>query len=140
MDPKLKKIFSELGPKNPRSIKKLLNLISYRTLVAGETGHIPAILWTLLEYVMGTRNIISFYITLKNNGEHLANIIQNEIQWKSIEITIQKTGSSNLHLSDIRQFFSLSQQFVKEEDSGNRLDIGFERLYLFTKEYEHSSF
>jgi hypothetical protein len=136
-------LFSTIGPKNPRSIKKMLNLVSYRrSILNSDCNDITASLWTLLETILSIDSEIWLYEALRQKDKTIGKAIKadgnnyNDLK-TVIESVIQGiTGGQN----DIKleSFFKKSKLLVDEWGvSVQNLDMDFDILYSTTNERQH---
>lgn len=133
-------LFSRLGPTNPRSVKKMLNLISYRrSLLNSDYNDITASLWTLLEVILSNSTTTFLYELFKKVGNTLGGAIRtNGDNWPGLKSVIEQqiqgiTGGPND--AKLELFFTKSNSLARKyELSAENLDADFEILYSTTKE------
>ena len=132
------KMFSLALPKNPRSIKKTLNLISYRiNMLSSEHKEFAAIFWTLLEEVISNKSLTALHERLNNNGSSLGHLIVNIDNQKQIdELFVRIMGTDiSMHFSTLDPFFALSHKIsCKNKMNKDVLDQNFDILYDATNE------
>jgi len=133
-------LLSYTAPKNPRAIKKLLNLISYRALILNsDINYESATLWTVLENIVGNTNTIKMCDALHNNGKALGNlIITKGDDWKTIKGVFNQLGPTDLirdYASKLILFFKFSKQLTDSMTANqSHLDRDFMVLYTATNE------
>ena len=131
-------MFSHTLPKNPRSIKKILNLISYRiNMLNSDHKEFAAIFWTLLEEVISNESIINISERLSNNGSSLGHLIVNIDSWQPINDLFVRIMGQDItkHAGKLDPFFTLSHKIACEyEMSRDGLDQDFMALYDATNE------
>ena len=131
-------MFSLILPKNPRSIKKTLNLISYRiNMLSGDHKEFAAIFWTLLEEVISNESVIDMHERLSNNGSSLGHLIVSIDSWKPISDLFGNIMGSiiTMHSSTLDPFFTLGHKIAcKDEMDKDVLDQYFRILYGATNE------
>ena len=133
-------LFSKIAPKNPRSIKRILNLISYRaSILNSDVNYESASMWTLLEDIVGNDHCIEICDVLKKQGNSLDQlIIKNGDNWKTIRDLFNKIGLSEiLQLRSIKlpTFFNSSKALMLKNTT-NQAHFGsdFDVLYNATNE------
>ena len=128
-------------PKNPRSIKKTLNLISYRiNMLSGDHKEFAAIFWTLLEEVITNESITNLYERLSNNGSSLGHLIVNIDSWKSTNDLFVKIMGPGIAMQSntLEPFFTLGHQIAcTDKINKDALDQYFRILYDATNEVQH---
>lgn len=133
-------ILSATSPKNPRAIKKILNLASYRSsLLNSDVNYESAILWTILEEVIGIKNLIFLCDNLKKNGNTLLELINvNGNNWKTIKDIFTRCGLSDTitsNASKLGVFFEKSQILInKNQENISQFKSDFDILYEATNE------
>lgn len=100
-------MMARFGPSNPRGIKRMLNNISYRSLLLNsEHAEISAILWTLLEEILPNDKAVHFHRVIKKNLGGLnffhnshgnATGMYNELRRFSNKLAEQTPESPNLN-------------------------------------------
>ena len=133
------KMFSLALPKNPRSIKKTLNLISYRiNMIEGNHKEFAAIFWTLLEEVISNKSITSLHERLTNKGNSLGHLIVDGGNWNHISEIYKESINPKItmeHSGTLNPFFSLSQKIARKNDiTRDDLNPYFRILYDATNE------
>ncbi|TSA18842.1 MAG: hypothetical protein D4R72_01105 [Nitrosopumilales archaeon] len=140
MPDKVAELFSKVLPKNPRAIKRILNLISYRrNLLDSYYKDFSAIFWTLLEEIIGNTNLISMYDRLIANGGSLDDLIIGVgDNWQSVTDILNRIGPPDIftnHAEQLKIFLSnshtITQEFRITRDILNR---DFKLLYDATNE------
>lgn len=133
-------LFSKIGPKNPRAIKRILNLISYRiTLLYSRYDAECATLWTILEELLGNTMTIRLYDIMKKEGDTMGQVMFSRIDpWPALEKILKKhirAAQLNTHLVNLSTYFADSNRFVKDPRmSAGKMDRDFEVLYSATNE------
>ena len=132
------KMFSLALPKNPRSIKKTLNLISYRVnTIYGDHKEFAVIFWTLLEEVISNKSITALHDRLNNNGSSLGHLIANVESWEAIRDLFEKIMGQTIaiHFDTLDPFFALSNKIAcKNKINKEVLDSYFLILHDATNE------
>lgn len=141
MPEELNRLFSYAGPRNPRSIKRLLNLSSYRAgLLNSDYNYQAATLWTLLEDILSNEEIIHLHGGLKSKGNTLARFIRNfdadrwdrELKGVIYGTGIQETSDNNNMLTI---FFMYANQYITSDEILEiELDKNFDLLRILTNE------
>ena len=142
MDDLLLQLFSIVGPKNPRGIKKILNIIRFRsTMLNSEFSYDAATLWTLLEHILTNENLILAYNGLGKNGSSFGQLIKNmtarQAQDQRITIAnhIPHTDKSPNFIFKLEMFLTLANQYVtKHSIHADNLDNNFVILNNLTNE------
>jgi len=133
-------LLSYTAPKNPRAIKKMLNLISYRALILNsDINYESATLWTVLEDIVGNTNTIKICDVLHANGNTLGNLIMTKgDNWKTIKDVFTRLGPTDLvqqYASKLSEFFKYSNQLTDTMSANkSHLDRDFMVLYNATNE------
>ncbi|MDE1862846.1 MAG: hypothetical protein KGI33_08035 [Thaumarchaeota archaeon] len=147
MPDKLRTMFSKLAKKNPREIKRLLNLISYRgMLLNDDNGNTVACLWTLLEQISSNEKLIKIVDLWAKNGTQLGEIISNYDP--SVDPTskiLDRNATDDLkkqllvfRSSDFYYFLSSSKEIAVELGiTKDVLNQKFDVLYKATNETIH---
>ncbi len=135
----ISELFANLLPKNPRSIKRTLNLISYRqNLLESKNKEISAIFWTLLEEIISNDKIILLYDILPKNGSSIGHFIKIGDQWQTIKTHLQNHLGNDFYTkyaSKLSTFFALSYKICNQyEITKKELDDDFRILYSATNE------
>lgn len=139
-DDKVRKILADIGPSNPRTIKRMLNKISYRLfLVEGdEEGKYVAVYWTLLEEILTRKMAIRFYENLSKT----TNLFKNSYRRTYGEIQKYLDKDLRQYILDTDGVEPKLQQFVLRLNKLVRLhhssdmDKSFEIMYKTAKELE----
>ena len=125
-------------PKNPRSIKKTLNLISYRVnMLSGDHKEFAAIFWTLLEEVITNGSITNLYKRLSNNRSSLGHLIVNIGSWNLANDLFPKIRGPSIAMQSntLEPFFTLGHQIAcTDKINKDALDQYFRILYDATNE------
>jgi len=136
-------LLAEFGPVNPRGIKRMLNLVSYRTLQTIDgNGQIAAILWTLLEEILWPENAVRVYEILdkKRNGiiEEILNY--SEGHWGPINTVLGEESITPFKkpFADgrFKTFFLSAHNFLADYKDEN-LKTDFRSLYKSSKELQN---
>ena len=135
-------LFAGFLSKNPRSIKRTLNLISYRqNLLTSENKEISAILWTLLEEIISNNWIIYLHDHLKNNGSSIGHCIKKETKLEAVAVDLRtpiKKDFYTKYAEKLSVFFDLSYDVCRQyEITKKELDDDFQILYSATNESLH---
>jgi uridine kinase len=99
----IKNLCIEFLPRNPRSIKRFFNLVAYRkNLINNKNTAIAAIFWTMLEEILGNKDLITMYEIL-NGSTHtlgdllISNLTPNDLgdilAWFCKDIFLKHQGS-----------------------------------------------
>jgi predicted KAP-like P-loop ATPase len=140
MPDELLEILSNIGPKNPRAIKRLLNLISFRTFLLDneQTRLYSSCIWTILEFHMGNESLVYFTERLIANGKTIPTLIYGS-GWNDTHSAINRIMStkkmSGWDMDKLRKLFDSSHALlnrigISESDFKKDLEI----LYDNTKE------
>jgi len=147
MPEKLRNMFSKLAKKNPREIKRLLNLIAYRgMLLNDDNANTIASLWTLLEQLSSNDKLIRMVDLWNKNGTQLGDVISSydstvdptsKILDRSATEDLKKEllvfTSTNFHY-----FLSASKEIATELGiNKDVLNQNFQILYKATNETIH---
>jgi len=146
-------MISRTGPRNPREIKRFLNLISFRANVIennysnmGVTTQFDfesACVWTLLEENLGKDGIVYFYGVIQRNdlveSKTLASLIlKYGHDWKSVkELLLDLPGNISLPVDRdrIRLIIEIAHEFYSSKDIAvEDIDQHFEILYNISNE------
>jgi hypothetical protein len=133
-------LFGNVGPKNPRAIKRMLNLISYRSgLVNSDTNYVSATLWTMLEYIIDNTRLIHLYDQLLQQGNSLGHAIHSyNDNWNQFKRVIYSTPelTETIYVDEpLQKFFTYSHTVSKSLGlSEQDLDNNFNTLYVNTNE------
>jgi len=137
MPPQLLEMFVSCSKRNPRSIKRMLNLIAYRKLLLNsDENQISATLWTLLEEIVGNEMSIKIVDIIRKGENSLGRLVSNNgNNWASIKQIVGKVASDNSSLEDLRKWFYLSHKLITEiHIDVSQLELDFDVLYSRTKE------
>ncbi len=138
MSDDLKEIFATFTPKNPRAIKRMLNLISYRSYLLNSPHSIySACLWTLLEQDFGNHNFVWFYERISTE-KSLANLIFDS-NWETTRNTVNRTCPrpllDKIDQEKLKKFVEHSHKLVQQIGIiRNDLEQDFSTLYIATNE------
>ena len=134
-------LFSNLISKNPRAIKRTLNLISYRQLLLSSSHkQLSASLWTILEEIMTIKPLIAFYDTLLRNGNSLSHlIITNGDKWGEIKGSVidkhNLLNSQTIDNNRLKFYFETTKTILdKLAVDEKSLDSDFHIMYSATKQ------
>ncbi len=140
MPDELLDIFSNIAPKNPRSIKRILNLISYRaSILNSDINYESASFWTILEEIIGNDYCINMCDKLKSNGNSLAGLIKN----KGDNLQGMRDVLNTIGLSEVLtsyetklSIFLKNSKALMDKTPGNydQLEKDFDVLYNATNE------
>ena len=116
---------------NPRSIKKIINLISYRAnLLNSAHRELSVILWTLFEEIISAKSTIAFYQGSHNGSQSLGKLIVNYSDWSEIARLQGIKPYLISHDNQLNSFFTLAHKFIlQQEVSADALDNDFKILY-----------
>lgn len=135
-------ILSYVAPRNPRGVKRMLNLMSYRSsLLNSDVCYESACIWTLLEGIMGNQKLIGFVYWLNHNGNTLPQLISNAgDNWTDIRDLLVKQGYQNIvnkHEIQLLEFFK-NAKLIIGQNSGliQSFNNDFAVLYDATNEAE----
>lgn len=134
----LKEIFSTLLPKNPRTIKRMLNLISYRSYLLTSThGIFTSCLWTSLEQEIGNELLIRLYDGVRERTT-LANMIFKgnfEDAKNHLNAVFPKPLLDRIDMDMFKTYIERGGQLVQKSEIILRdFENDFESLYLNTNE------
>lgn len=95
------KFLSEVGPSNPRNIKRMLNLAIFRNYVLGndDKSEVIALLGTIFEIILSNRGVIEFIRACGNSENVLDLVILHGNDWPMI-----------------KQRFSFNQNYITEHN------------------------
>jgi len=132
-------LFSETLPKNPRSIKRILNLVSYRkNLLTRSSGELSSIFWTLLEETISNKMIIQLNDALVKQGSSITHLMTIGDQWKDIKDLIERTVGNNIinrHADKLSAYFVLCKKILDEQQTPLvEVSDDFKILYASTNE------
>jgi len=140
MPDELLALFAEIGPRNPRSIKRILNLIKFRTqMLNSDFANESATLWTLLENALTNKNLILAYNGLKKQSGSLGELIinvENEDLDRFVTMLMGHISNPAPNTTDkLRKFLLLGNKYVKKFNIVNfHLDGNFDTLSNLTNE------
>lgn len=134
-------LFSNALPKNPRAIKRIINLVAYRQhLLSSPYKEFSAIFWTLLEEITGNTNLIYTSDKFKENRLSWGNLILRDgNNWETIQDKMNKMGQPppavTRNVDDFRKFMSGSHNITREfKITSDIIDGDFDILYHATNE------
>ena len=133
-------MLSHVAPKNPRGVKRMLNLMSYRaTILNSDLHYESACIWTSLEAIMKNENLIGFVDQLIGNGNTLASLISlSGGNWKTVRELLAKYGYQdivNKYAMQLSQFFKNAKLIIGEpSERTESFQKDFARLYDTTNE------
>ena len=142
MDDQLLDLFSAIGPKNPRSVKRLLNVISFRAaMLNSDFAYDASTIWSLLEHILSNKHLITVQKGLQQKDGSIVNLImscENEQSLKSYVQTIKNYFDSrqvpNIDIK-LEKFLYFSHAYVKKHNiMHNNLDRNFVTLSSMTNE------
>jgi len=142
MDEILLRLFSIVGPKNPRAIKKMLNIIRFRaSMLNSDFSNDASALWTLLEYILENKNLILAYNGLGKTGNSFGQLINNvtpdeeENYRNTICNHIPRANSIPNVFFKLETFLTLANQYVtKHHIHRDNIDNNFRILNNLTNE------
>lgn len=133
-------MLSHIAPKNPRGIKRMLNLMSYRaSILNSDLNYESACLWTSLETIIGNKKLIEFVKQLNSVGNSLAELIKNNgDDWKIIREGFTKFGFQQLinkYEIQLSQFFKNAKLVIGTNNVNvQSFKNDFDQLYHATNE------
>jgi len=134
----------EYGPSNPRSIKRMINLISYRTfLVSSKDAEMISLLWTLMEENLSTQILINFYDILESNGGFIVLLNDHAENPQAIYSHFQNMNRKNIpsQFEDLdyamKYFKTISLLMNSLTEPLGSLLRDFSRLYSASKQLEN---
>lgn len=133
-------MLSHIAPKNPRGVKRMLNLMSYRAvLLNSDVCYESACIWTSLEEMMKNPKLIGFVDQLIGNGNTLASLISlSGDNWKTVRDLLAKYGYQNIvnkYEIQLSQFFKNAKLIIgKPSERTESFQKDFARLYDTTNE------
>lgn len=129
-------LFSKIGSKNPRKIKKIINIIAYRKYLVDPnlSSQMAVCLWTLLENVLTREKIIRIYQTIsgtKKDFGYKINFYGNN--WGEFRKNIGKLELNKKDMEILHLFFTYTVQMYKqnsldEESMSKSFHILYETL------------
>ncbi len=136
---KVAELFSKTLPKNPRAIKRILNLVAYRqNLLTSNYKEFSAIFWTILEDIVSNNQLISIQDRLKPQGSSLEHLIIRIDDWKQVKDVLGKFVGNDLITQQggkLASFFSIAHAISGEyKISSDILTNDFQILYSATNE------
>ena len=140
MPDELLSLFAEIGPKNPRSIKRIMNLIKFRTqMLNSDFANESSTLWSLLENAITNKNLILAHNGLKRQGASLGQFIINvddgNIDRYATLMTNHISNPEPNTIDKLRKFLLLGNKYVKKFNIINvNLDTNFDTLSNLTNE------
>lgn len=118
MDDQILDLFSILGPKNPRAVKRLLNIISFRaSLLHTDFAYDVSTLWSLLEHSITNKNLVYLQTRLQRDGGNIASLIINATNERVIT-----------------QYISMMKQYFLEPKIPN-VDVKLKHYLTFAHAY-----
>jgi predicted KAP-like P-loop ATPase len=134
-------LFSNLLNKNPRAIKRTLNLISYRQLLLSSNHkQLSASLWTILEEIMTIKPLIALYEILQKNGNSLSHLIfTNGQNWNEIKNSVidkhHLLNAKTINHDKIKFYFETTKTILDKLTVDEKsLDSDFQIMYSTTKQ------
>jgi len=134
-------LFSNLISKNPRAIKRTLNLISYRQLLLSSNHkQLSASLWTILEEILQIKPLITLCNVLSKNGNSLSHLMfTNGQNWTEIKSAIMDKhhllNSKTIESEKLKFYFETSKKILDTLAIDEKtLNSDFEILYSTTKQ------
>ena len=138
MPNELQEIFATLSPSNPRAIKRMLNLISYRSfLLDSPSKFYSSCLWTGLEQKLGNENLILLCDLINPHTTLAERVISGKYEeFQQVLNKYPRTVWEKIDLDVVRFFIERSHNLVTGYGIvPNDLKIDFETLYINTREY-----
>jgi len=139
MPRELQDIVSVLFPKNPRAIKRILNLISYRSYLLSSPHKIySSCLWTTLEQFLGNDVMIRMCQRIAMQSNLVDFIFVGN--WEHSQNTLNKVCARELldkiDMEGLKMFIEQSNRLVKAQKIiRSDLEKDFDTLFLNTNEY-----
>lgn|GEM_PF-2556114 len=138
----LLELLAKIGPVNPRGIKRMINLASYRTfLIDGQSVSITALLWTLFEEILSPEKacrvyeilepLRGFVIEIFKNPDTLENM-HTHLNGEPETIFIKKHSQGRFELF----FESAKVIFANTGGSVGEWKPLFDKLYQASKELQ----
>lgn len=140
MPDELLALFAEIGPKNPRSIKRIMNLIKFRTqMLNSDFANESSSMWSLLENAITNKNLILAYNGLTRRGGSLGGLIINvnkENVTQYVKMMTDHISKPEPNTAEkLVKFFLLGNKYVKKFNIINvNLDTNFDTLSNLTNE------
>lgn len=141
MPDKVAELFSNALPKNPRAIKRIINLVAYRqNLLVSHYKEFSAIFWTLLEEIVGNSSLIHTSNKFEENRLSWGDLITAKgNNWDYIQNTMNHMGQPPSAVTrDISKFraFMLGSHGISQEFriTSDIIDGDFSTLYHATNE------
>jgi len=140
-------LFVSYGPANPRAIKRMINLISYRAIITkSDSREIISLLWTLLEDNIKPENLSTTYEQLEKElgfvqtitdltKENYPNFVNKLTGFASGFTTKFRDGEH------IERFFMTFQKILKKLPTAlGQVNRDFDLLYSSSKELQSRGF
>jgi len=133
-------MFGKIGPHNPRGIKRMLNNISYRSLLLNsDHAQISASLWTLLEDILGNKKTVQFYRMMKENLEGISFFFRMGGDWdktqKEIHRFTKNVGNTSDEENRLSQYIPMVVNLLKKLSINHtELEKDFDVLCVNTNE------
>lgn len=142
MDGTLLRLMSTVGPKNPRGIKKMLNMIGFRAyMLNSDFSYDASALWTLLEYILTNEKLIFAYRGLGKEGSTFGQLLTNmnvrQVQDYRIAISNHIPEVQNIpnFIFKLEMFLTMANEYIKKHNLlSNNLDSNFAILSNLTNE------
>lgn len=142
LDDQILGLFSKIGPKNPRSVKRLLNIISFRaSMLNSDFAYDVATLWSLLEHILSNKNLVTVQKGLQLKDGSIVNLIMNCENEESVNAYVNaiKNHFDSRQVPNIdiklKTFLQLSHAYVKKHNiMQHHLDKNFVTMNSMTNE------
>jgi len=135
-------MLSHVAPKNPRGVKRMLNLMSYRaSLLNSDVCYESACIWTSLEEIIGNEKLIKLVYWMNHNASSFAEVISSKgDDWRAIKTFLDKSGNQDIidkHATRLFEFFKNAKLIIgQNSELRQSFDKDFARLYDTTNETE----
>ncbi|MDH3765257.1 MAG: KAP family NTPase [Nitrosopumilus sp.] len=114
----LLELLTKLSPKNPRSIKRMLNLIFYRKLLLNsDECQIFSILWTLLEECVSNSGAVALHEFIEKKGNTIIALSKSHgDNWQQLQPFVNSSGPKEIFKEEsperVRPFFRELKNFL----------------------------
>lgn len=133
-------LFANVVHRNPRAIKRMFNLIRYRSmLLNNDSNYVAACIWTVLEEIISNEKLMNLKVALEKHGNSLGHAIcsynNNWGEYKKVIYNTSAVQEINYIDEKLEKFFSWSLDVTHAfHIAENDLNINFNALYSTTNE------
>lgn len=136
------KLLSEVGPSNPRNIKRMLNLAIFRSFVLGsdDKAEVIALLGTIFEQILSNKGASQFAKSCGNSRNFIDLIIHQGNKWDNIKgrFKFNQSFISDYNpnvMSQSKLFFEYAQKILKSLGTSEaELEPYFDKLIRSSNE------